>query len=98
MVADTHYSQVLFYTPEGQLRDDKKIGGVYGYGPGELHWVTDCVQDSQGCYYAGEMGEHDRIQKFSPDGDFQPVAPRIRKHSIWLCPDAAGQMGSTRSG
>ncbi len=70
MVADTHYSQVLFYTPEGELRQDKKIGGVYGYGPGEFHWVTDCVQDSQGCYYAGEMGEHDRIQKFSPEGDF----------------------------
>lgn len=70
MVADTHCSRVLFYTPEGELLADKTIGGVTGYGPGEFNLVTDIVQDTQGCYYAGEMGEHDRIQKFSPDGEF----------------------------
>ena len=32
--------------------------------------VTDVVQDSQGYYYVAEKGEYDRIQKFSPEGDF----------------------------
>lgn len=70
MVADTHYFRVLFYTPEGELLEDKTIGGVNGQGPGEFHFLTDVAQDSQGNFYVGEYGEHDRIQKFSPKGEF----------------------------
>lgn len=70
MVADTHYYRVLFYTPEGELLEDKTIGGVEGLGPGEFSWVTDCVQDSKGNYYVSEYGELDRVQKFSPSGDY----------------------------
>ena len=70
MVADTHYFRVLFYTPEGELLPEKTIGGVCGTAPGEFHFVTDAVQDSQGNVYVAEYGEYDRIQKFSPEGKF----------------------------
>ncbi|MDD4267807.1 MAG: hypothetical protein GXY25_05435 [Pirellulaceae bacterium] len=68
LVADTHYYQILIYSPEGQL--DQTIGGVQGERPGEFGFVTDAVQDSQGNYYVAEYGEYDRIQKFSPSGQF----------------------------
>lgn len=70
MVADTHYYRILFYTPEGQLREDLTIGGTYGGGPGEFGFVTDVVQDSRGNFYISEYGEYDRIQKFSPERKF----------------------------
>ena len=70
MVADTHYYRVLFYSPTGELHEEMSIGGVCGQGPGEFHFVTDCVQDSQGNYYVAEYGEFDRIQKFSPQREF----------------------------
>ncbi len=70
MVADTHYFRILFYTPEGKLLKDKTIGGTLGHGPGEFGLVTDVVQDSQGNYYVSEYGDFDRIQKFSPKGEF----------------------------
>jgi streptogramin lyase len=68
LVADTHYSQVLIYTPEGKLVD--QIGGTRGEGPGEFHLVRDAVQDSKGCYYVSESGDFDRIQKFTSRGEF----------------------------
>ncbi len=68
LVADTHYSQILIYSPDGELL--KTLGGTKGAGPGEFGLVTDAVQDSQGNYFVAEMGEYDRIQKFSPDGRF----------------------------
>jgi len=70
MVADTHYYRILFYSPDGTLLEDKTIGGIDGQEPGQLGWVTDCVQDSKGCYYVSEYGELDRVQKFGPDGQF----------------------------
>lgn len=69
-VADTHYFRVLAYTPEGRLLEELTIGSGYGHGPGQFGFVTDCAQDSQGCFYASEYGEYDRIQKFSPDGEY----------------------------
>ncbi|HUY34314.1 MAG TPA: hypothetical protein VMV69_16325 [Pirellulales bacterium] len=68
LVADTHYFQVLIYSPEGELL--KKMGGVEGHRPGEFGLVTDAVDDSQGNLYVSEYGEYDRIQKFSPEGTF----------------------------
>ena len=70
MVADTHYYRVLFYTPYGELREERTIGGTLGQGPGEFGFVTDAVQDSAGNYYVSEYGEFDRIQKFSPSREF----------------------------
>ncbi|HEV7280254.1 MAG TPA: NHL repeat-containing protein [Pirellulaceae bacterium] len=69
-VADTHYFRVLFYTPEGELVEEKTIGGQTGTGPGEFGFLTDVAQDSHGNYYVGEYGERDRIQQFDTDGKF----------------------------
>ncbi len=70
LVADTHYFRVLFYDREGHLQMDRTLGGVCGSGPGEFNFVTDVVQDSAGNYYVAEYGALDRIQKFSPAGEF----------------------------
>lgn len=68
LVADTHYYRLLIYSPQGELL--RTIGGTLGQGPGEFGQVTDAVQDSKGNYYVAEKGEYDRIQKFSPEGEF----------------------------
>ena len=68
LVADTHYYQVLIYTPEGRLVE--VLGNGKGEGPGEFGLVTDAVQDSEGNFYVAEYGEYDRIQKFSPSGEY----------------------------
>ena len=70
LVADTHYFQMLIYSPQGKLIKELAIGGVHGPGPGEFGFVTDAVQDSQSNYYIAEYGEYDRIQKFTHDGQF----------------------------
>lgn len=70
MVADTHYYQVLFYTPEGELLEEDAIGGESGQEPGQFGFVTDAVEDSQGNFYVAEYGDNDRVQKFSPAGEF----------------------------
>jgi len=75
MVADTHYFQVLVYSPDGDLL--RTLGGgaprvpacgwrVGGEKPGEFGFVTGTAQDAQGNLYVSEYGEYDRIQKFSP--------------------------------
>ncbi len=70
LVADTHYFRVLRYRPDGQLLDDRTLGGTFGTQPGQFGLVTDAVEDSTGCLYVAEYGEYDRIQKFAPDGTF----------------------------
>ena len=70
LVADTHYYRILAYTPQGELLEDKTMGGTCSFEPGEFTLVTDAVQDSAGNYYVSEYGEYDRIQKFSPDREF----------------------------
>lgn len=70
MVADTHYHRILFYRPDGTRVEERTIGGVQGLGEGEFGYVTDVVQDSNDNYYVSEYGELDRIQKFSPSGEF----------------------------
>jgi streptogramin lyase len=68
LVADTHYYQLLIYSPEGKLL--QTIGGTRGEAPGQFGLVTDAVQDSKDNYYVSEYGEYDRIQKFSSEGEF----------------------------
>jgi DNA-binding beta-propeller fold protein YncE len=70
LVPDTHYYQVLTYETDGTLIEDATLGGEMGTGPGQFCWVTDVVEDSKGNLYVSEYGDADRIQKFSPDGDF----------------------------
>ena len=70
LVADTHYYRMLSYSLQGDLKTDETIGGVAGFGPGEFAFVTDAVCDANGCFYIGEYGDSDRIQKFDPEGNF----------------------------
>ncbi len=70
MVADTHYFRVLFYSPTGQLNQQRTIGGEYGDNPGQFHFVTDVCQDQRGHFFVGQYGQIDQIQEFSPDGHF----------------------------
>lgn len=70
MVADTHYFRMLVFTPQGELLDKRTIGGVNGHEQGQFNFVTDCLQDKEGNYYISEYGEYDRVQKFTPDGQF----------------------------
>lgn len=85
LVADTHYYRMLVYTPEGRLIPEQTIGGKNGTGPGEFGFVTDVIQDHQGCYYISEYGECDRIQKFSPTGEF-----------LWQWGEHGGEAGQFR--
>ena len=70
LIADTHYFRVLRYNADGMLQQEKTLGGTYGEAPGEFGLVTDAVEDSLGNMYVAEYGDHDRIQKFSPEGKF----------------------------
>lgn len=70
LVADTHYFRVLRYRPDGTLLEDATLGGTFGQKPGEFGLVTDAVTDSLGNLYVSEYGDYDRIQKFSPAGEF----------------------------
>ena len=70
MVCDTHYFRVLFYDYDGELLEDRTIGGTNGRGPGEFGFLTDAVQDSKHNYYVAEYGDYDRIQKFTPAGEY----------------------------
>ncbi len=70
MVADTHYYRFLFYTPEGELIEERTIGGTNGPDPGEFAFVTDIVRTTTGEYYCGEYGEFDRIHKYSSNGQY----------------------------
>ena len=70
MVADTHYYRFLFYTPEGELIENRTIGGTNGPDPGQFAFVTDIVRAASGEYYCGEYGEFDRIHKYTNDGQY----------------------------
>jgi len=70
LVADTHYYRMLVYNALGQPIESATIGGELGRQPGQFGFVTDVVEDSQGNFYIGEYGDFDRIQKFSPQGEY----------------------------
>jgi len=70
LVADTHYYRMLVYTADGEPIEDATIGGEQGREPGQFGFVTDAVEGSDGNFYIGEYGDFDRIQKFSPEGEF----------------------------
>jgi NHL repeat len=68
LVSDSHYHCVRVYSPEGiELR---VLGGQPGSERGQLGYVSDAVQDEEGCYYVAEFGEIQRITKFDREGNF----------------------------
>jgi DNA-binding beta-propeller fold protein YncE len=69
LVADTHFYRVLVYSDSGQLLF--QLGdGVQGTTPGRFGYPTDVVIDRAGNFYVAEYGENDRIQVFSPQGNW----------------------------
>ena len=68
LVSDSHYHRLLIYTPDGTLL--RTIGGEAGSGPGQFGYISDAVQDEDGCYYVAEFGENQRITKLNADGRF----------------------------
>ncbi len=70
LVADTHYFRMLVYTPAGELLQERTIGGECGHEPGQFTFLTDVVRDTEGNYFICEYGDYDRVQKFSPEGEF----------------------------
>ncbi len=62
--ADTHYSRVVMFEPDGTL-----VGqfGTRGRGPGEFLLPTDVAVDVEGFVYVAEYGGNDRVSRFSPD-------------------------------
>ena len=61
---------MLVYEANGQSIEEATIGGMLGQEPGQFGFVTDAVEDSHGNFFIAEYGDFDRIQKFSPSGDF----------------------------
>ncbi|MCC6144338.1 MAG: hypothetical protein IT368_11080 [Candidatus Hydrogenedentes bacterium] len=68
IVPDTHYSQILEYTREGELLEK---WGSYGTGPDQFIYPTGIALDSDGCYFISEYGvDAERVHVFGPDRQF----------------------------
>jgi DNA-binding beta-propeller fold protein YncE len=68
LVADSHYHTVRTYDAAGN--ELRFFGGVAGTEPGQLSYVSDAIQDTDGFYYVTEFGEVSRVSKFDADGKF----------------------------
>ncbi len=68
IIADTHYSRVLEYSPDGDL---VTMFGTYGTQPGQFIYPTGVAVDSSGVLFVSEWGEHDRVQCFDRHGRFE---------------------------
>jgi ABC-type multidrug transport system ATPase subunit len=67
VVADTHYHRLVFFDRNGKLLG---MQGSHGEKPGQFIYPVAVVTDDAGNLYVGEYGGNDRVQKFSPEGDF----------------------------
>ncbi|MGH7144234.1 MAG: hypothetical protein ACREJ2_08955 [Planctomycetota bacterium] len=69
LVADTHYSRVIRFSPEGQ---ELKRWGHYGVGPGQFTYpLAVAVDRNSGRIYVSEYGQNnDRVQIFTRDGEY----------------------------
>ena len=69
LVADTHFYRVLVCDRSGKIL--LQLGdGIQGTEKGRFGYPTDVVIDRAGNYYVAEYGENDRIQVFSPSGQW----------------------------
>jgi DNA-binding beta-propeller fold protein YncE len=68
IVSDSHYNCFRIYSPEGE--ELRVLGGQAGPEPGQLGYVSDVVQDTEGFFYVAEFGENGRISKFDLDGKY----------------------------
>jgi DNA-binding beta-propeller fold protein YncE len=74
LVADSHYHQILKYSPSGELL--WRIGGEREFVPertpppsmGEFGYIGDVAVDSTSAIYVAESQQFERITKLSPDG------------------------------
>ncbi len=67
-VADTHYQRVIVYDREGV---ELFRFGEEGRGPGQFIFPTSVAIDREGYVYVAEYGGNDRINKFTPDLQYQ---------------------------
>lgn len=67
LVADTHYSRIVEFSPDGGFL---KSFGSYGTNAGCFIYPVGICCDSTGVIYVSEYGENDRIQKFDRSGRF----------------------------
>jgi DNA-binding beta-propeller fold protein YncE len=70
VIADTHYSRVIVFDPEG---NELARFGEHGTGDGQFIWPTDVAFDDAGSIYVGEYNGNDRITKWTPDYEFVEV-------------------------
>lgn len=66
-VADTHYHRVVFFDEYGQV---ESMLGTKGRDAGQFVYPVAIAQDPGGFIYVGEYGDRQRIQKFTPEGEF----------------------------
>jgi len=65
--ADTHYSRVLVFAPDGRLVEQF---GTHGDGPGQFRLPTDVAVAPDGTIFVSEYGGNDRISVFAPGWRF----------------------------
>ena len=66
-VADTHYHRVVFFDNAGEVTG---MFGSLGHEPGQFIYPVAVVEDDVRNLYVAEYGDNDRVQKFSPEGEF----------------------------
>jgi len=66
-VADTHYSRVVVFDDRGTVL---AMWGRPGVGPGEFGYPVRLCEGPDGSVYVAEYGGNDRVQRFSPQGDW----------------------------
>jgi DNA-binding beta-propeller fold protein YncE len=66
-VADTHYHRVVFFDATGEVAG---MFGSLGHEPGQFIYPVAVAEDSDRNLYVAEYGDNDRVQKFSPEGEF----------------------------
>ncbi len=67
LVADTHYHQMVKFSPDGVVL---ATWGSKGEGPGEFIYPVAVTQATDGSIYVAEYGGNDRIQVFTRQGDY----------------------------